>query len=258
MVTDRMITVTLPNIEYEQTTPKLTQITKNCAAATAGSALAYTPIFRDAKADIERASITDVGSIVQVTRNSYVKVRNQKLNENILNSVGLNLQQYYQANQALQPTIAGALLQNMGRFNYMLWLLIGGVDDAGGHIHIITNPGRTECYDIIGFHAIGSGEHHAISTFISNNYQSSIDLRHGLFLAYEAKKRSEQATGVGEQTDVWLIQKEQISRFSQETVDKLDKIYTSKRQKESNIMATLEKQLLELDTDSIIRFEEGH
>jgi 20S proteasome alpha/beta subunit len=48
---DRMITVTLPNIEYEQTTPKITQITNNCVAATAGSALAYTPIFREARAD---------------------------------------------------------------------------------------------------------------------------------------------------------------------------------------------------------------
>jgi hypothetical protein len=40
----------------------------------------------------------------------------------------------------------------------------------------IENPGSKECLDNIGFHAVGSGQHHAVSTFITNEFEPIIDL----------------------------------------------------------------------------------
>jgi len=126
VATDRMLTVLLPNIEFESDYAKATKITKNCIAATAGSAITYTPIFRDAGIEIARDSTHDIDKIAEFTRNSYFKVRNKKLEEVILFPVGLNLQNFYQANQALQPQLVSALTQNMQRYNYQLWILISG------------------------------------------------------------------------------------------------------------------------------------
>jgi 20S proteasome alpha/beta subunit len=249
---DRMITVTLPNIEYEQTTPKITQITNNCVAATAGSALAYTPIFREARAEIEKASVTDIGQIVDHTKNAYIKMRNKKVDEQILASIGLNLASFYQMNQALQPSIAQALLQNISKFNYALWILIGGVDDNGGHIFRMENPGRYECFDVIGFHAIGSGEHHAISTFIANDFESNIDLKHGLAITFEAKKRSEKATGVGPQTDICIVQKDKVTQLPQAMIVELEKTYQEKIKSEKKSRADVDALINALDLNSLL------
>lgn len=249
---DRMITVTLPNIEYEQTTPKIVQITANCVAATAGSALAYTPIFKEAEAEIKKASITDIGQIVEHTRNSYVKMRNKKLDENILASVGLNLNSFYQMNQALQPSIAQSLMQNISKFNYALWILVGGADHNGGHIYRIENPGRSECFDVIGFHAIGSGEHHAISAFIANDFEPSIDLKHGLAITYEAKKRSEKATGVGPQTDIYIIQNDKSVKLPDTFIANLEKAYQEKVNSEKKARVDVDGIINALDLDSLL------
>ena len=64
----------------------------------------------------------------------------------------------------------------MQRYNYQLWILIAGVDDHGSHLWHIENPGSKECLDNIGFHAVGSGQHHAVSTFITNEFEPIIDL----------------------------------------------------------------------------------
>jgi 20S proteasome alpha/beta subunit len=247
-----MITVSLPNIEYEQTTPKIVEITKNCVAATAGSALAYTPIFREAKAEIEKASITDLAQIVDHTRNAYTKMRNKKIDENILASVGLNLQHFYQMNQALQPGIAQALLQNISKFNYALWILFGGVDQNGGHIYRMENPGRYECFDVIGFHAIGSGEHHAISAFIANDFESNIDLKHGLAITFEAKKRSEKATGVGPQTDIYIVQNDHSVKLPDACISELEKVYQEKIKSEKKARSDVESLVNALDLNSLL------
>lgn len=249
---DRMITVTLPNIEYEQTTPKIIQITNNCVAATAGSALAYTPIFREAKAEIEKASVTDIGQIVEHTKSAYTKMRNKKLEEQVLASIGLNLNSFYQMNQVLQPGIAQALLANISKFNYALWILVGGVDDNGGHIYRMENPGRYECFDVIGFHAIGSGEHHAISTFIGNDFESWIDLRHGLAITFEAKKRSERATGVGPQTDICIVEKDKVTQLPEQMIAELEKTYQEKIKSEKKACADVDTLINALDLNSLL------
>jgi len=97
VVTDRMITVSVPNIEYEQRgRTKAIEVTPNCIATTAGSALAYTPIFRDAKIDIDKGSVKAIGAIAEITRRAYTKAREQVLEEAILGSVGLDLDTFYE------------------------------------------------------------------------------------------------------------------------------------------------------------------
>ncbi len=144
VASDRMITVTLPNIEFEQSTSKTIEITKNCVAATAGSALAYTPIFREAKGEIDKASATSISQIVEITKKAYVSMRNKKLEEEVLSAAGLTLQNFYQLNQTMAPSISGAIFQMMAKYNYNLWVLMCGVDETGPHIYRLQNPSKVE------------------------------------------------------------------------------------------------------------------
>lgn len=52
VATDKMLTLMLPSIEWEADYSKATEVVKNCIAATAGSAIAYTPIFRGVAAQL--------------------------------------------------------------------------------------------------------------------------------------------------------------------------------------------------------------
>ena len=248
IATDRMITVIRPNIEYEQKgITKAIELTSNCVAATAGSALAFNPVFREACVGIEKDSVKNISKIADIVRRSYVNQRNLKLEEEILSSVGLSLQGYYQNNQMLQPQIAAALLQQMQRYNYQLWILIAGIDDHGGHLWHIENPGRKACFDNIGFHAVGSGDHHAVSTFIANDFDPTIDLSHGLAIVYEAKKRSEKATGVGKLTDIMIVSKDGLQRLKDDEIVKLEEIYTKRIDIEKTIIKELDKMIDDLE-----------
>jgi len=247
MATDRMLTVMLPNIEFETDYAKATEITKNCIAATAGSAIAHTPLFRDAGVEIAREGTKEIDRIVEITRNSYVKVRNKKLEEEILSPVGLNLQSFYQGNQALQSQLVGTLIQNMQRYNYQLWILITGVDEKGPHIYRIENPGKVFNYDTIGYHAIGSGELHAISTYIASGYGLNTTLQRGLAITYEAKKRSEKAQGVGAQTDMYVVTKNSVAYLPEEAIKVLDATYQKRIEQEKKVVSEVEKMISELD-----------
>jgi len=248
MATDRMITVRQPNIEYEQKgITKALEISPSCLAATAGSALAFSPILRDAVLEINKKSINDISQIAEIVRKCYSGHRSKKLEENVLSSVGLSLQGFYQTNQALQPQLAATLFQAMQRFNYQLWILIAGTDEHGGHLWHIENPGKKECLDNIGFHAVGSGQHHAISTFIANEFEPTIDLSHGLAITFEAKKRSEKATGVGKLTDIVIISENGHKRLNEKEISQLETLYAERVDIEKKAIKTIDKKLEELD-----------
>lgn len=248
VATDRMITVRVPNIEYEQKgRTKAIEVTQNCIATTAGSALAYTPIFQDAEIEIDKQSVKDIGRIADITSKSYVKIRNQVLEEAVLGSVALDLKTFYERNKDLQPTLAANIFQAMQRYNHQLWIIIAGVDDSGGHIWHIENPGRKACFDNIGFHAIGSGQHHAVSTFITNEFDPTIDLSHGIAIAFEAKRRSEKATGVGESTDLLIVHKDGHKRLSEEEIGQLNKIYGTRLTEERKAVKKLDEMIKALD-----------
>jgi len=242
-----MLTVLLPNIEFEADFAKATLITNNCIAATAGSAIAHTPIFREVHAQIVREGTNDIEKIVDYVRTAYAKVRNLKMEEEVLFPFGLTLQQYLQQQQALHPQLVNILVQNMSKYNYQLWILIAGVDDKGAHIYRVENPGKTLNYDTIGYHAIGSGELHSISTFIGSGYGSKTTLQKALAITFEAKKRSEKATGVGQQTDMYVLTKDTVIHLPEEAVKELDAMYQKRLEQEQKVVAEVESAISKVD-----------
>jgi len=243
-----MITLLQPNIEYEQKEVlKAIEITPTCFAATAGSAIAFTEVLSEALVEIDKDSIKNIKLITECIRRSYVNCRMGKVDEQILLPLGLNIQQYWQMNQAISPQVVALLLGNIRNYHHQLWVLIGGVDDHGGHLWNIENPGTKACLDSIGFLAIGSGQDHAYSTFITNQFSPSMDLSHGLAITFEAKKRSEKATGVGELTDILIIYRDGYKRLSDDEIKQLNEIYDLRIEGEKNAIKEIDRLIDQLD-----------
>jgi hypothetical protein len=78
--------------------------------------------------------------------------------------------------------------------------LIIGADATGAHIYQIKR-GLIDCYDGVGFAAIGSGSRHASSEFMFAKYSPlQMPISRAMYLAYSAKKRAEAAPEVGKRT----------------------------------------------------------
>jgi hypothetical protein len=251
VASDRMVTLIVPSTEYEQGLSKTLSLTDNCVASTAGSALAYTPVHVDAKIEIQKQNTHDIKQIAEIIRNQYVIKRNQKLDQDILGKIGLNLQTFYNINRTIAPEIVAQIYQGMVAYSYQLSILVSGVDLSGPHIYRIDNPGRMEIFDAIGNCAVGSGELHAISTFVANDYTPNLDLNHVVALTYEAKKRSEKAQGVGEQTDICIVCKDRTITLPHDMIDKLDAIYNKKNVQEKKVVSDIEQLVKDLNLPSI-------
>ena len=128
------------------------------------------------------------------------------------------------------------------------------VDEKGPHIYRIENPAMKNCFDAIGYHAIGSGEIHAVSTFIVNNYEvKKTSLQRGLALAFEAKKRSERAVGVGEQTDLYIVTKDNTTHLPDDAIKELTEIYRKRIDEEKKVLSEVEDMIGKLDVAKYLK-----
>lgn len=228
---------------------KTLELTNNCVVATAGSALAYTPILENTRNEIQ--STSEINKIAESTRKNYYIMRSKKLEQNILEIIGMDLDTFYKSNKTLAPELVANVLQGMTQYNYNLSVLIAGVDSTGPHIYRIDNPGRIETYDSLGHCAIGAGQLHAVSTFVANDYAPHLDLNHVVALTYEAKKRSEKAMGVGESSDICIVCLNGVKKLTEDMVTKLDDIYNSRSQQEKGVISRIEEKIKSLDVSSL-------
>jgi 20S proteasome alpha/beta subunit len=176
-----------------------------------------------------------------------VKIRSSKLEQDILARIGImNLNAFYQSNRIFAPEIIANVVGAMQQYKYGLSILLAGVDDNGPHLFRIDDPGRKEIFDTIGHCSVGSGELHAISSFIANDYSHNLDLDHIVAMVYEAKRRSEKAVGVGNETDICIICKDGTVKVPDGKIKNLDVIYDKKITHEKDIVQLIEDEVKKL------------
>jgi hypothetical protein len=236
---DKMVTVNMPNIEFERRSPKITMVRPFCAAATAGDALIHTEIFQRASQPLSTA--TTVEEVAQALTAAYVKERERLAEDHLLRPVGLTFQYILANQQTMRPEIIMQLYQQLGTWQFDFVLLMAGIDKTGPHIYCVAPPGSLRCVDAIGYWAIGSGEQHALQTFVTSDFDKPLSPVRALLTTYEAKKRAEKATGVGTQTDLWLITKKECKQLNAKELEELHSHYKNKVAEESSWADRFEK-----------------
>lgn len=244
---DRMITITMPPIEYEHAIPKIQKISKSCIALTSGSALAHTDLCREAMASISSMSAPTIKTITDKIVECYIEQRKKKIEEEMLKSRGFIFETFYPNLRNLPPEIGITIDSRIESFDFNLVILVAGVDESGGHIYQIDNPGTASCFDSIGYCAIGSGWHHAVYSLIANDYTGSFPLKESVYLVYEAKKRAESAPGVGRDTDMCIITENDIKILSEETMRRLNEIYEKKMEVERSRTKEIDELIKQLE-----------
>lgn len=245
-IADRMVTG--GDTEFEQAAfSKIISLTANCVALTAGSALVPTELFNITRTRFSGMPTPSIGSIVEELKKNYVRLRTVRAEERYFRPLGLTVKDFLEHQRDLDSTLivrlskdlAGSTLGGRGG----LHILVAGIDSSGSHIHYILDPGTSECFDSIGYCSIGSGERHADSALIVNDYNVALPLNGALYLMYEAKKRAEVAPGVGRRyTDIAIVNDKGINNLGQAQIQGLQKVFD----KHDEVEATCRKEMEEL------------
>ena len=238
VASDRMITASYPPVEFEHDVPKLEQVGKSCVALSAGDALAHVDLIRAARQTLDRLNAPAVQKIVEVIRASYSSERLKVVEQRILGVRGWKLAEFYvDLPRTVPPDVFMMVDHSIATYDYGVELLVAGVD-AEGHIYSVRNPGHTDCFDALGYNAIGSGALHALSTFITNNCSASMTINRGAYLVFEAKRAAEVAPGVGKHMDMAIVTKGNIRVLTDTEINTLDEVYKERTAPHNDTAAT--------------------
>lgn len=148
----------------------------------------------------------------------YKERRRSRAEDLYLSPRGLTLQTFYSGQiRVLVNELAVMIDRQIINTSLELELVIAGVDRQAAHIYGIRDPGITDCYNSIGFHAIGSGAEHAI-IMLAQEYSPDFSQNKMVQLLFEVKKSAQLAPGVGQDTDISVITDTDIKEID---VDKL-------------------------------------
>ncbi|MBA7613201.1 hypothetical protein ES703_20446 [subsurface metagenome] len=227
---DRMITATYPPIEFEHGIPKLDKIGETCVVLTAGDALAHAEICREVQARISVLTRPRVAGITEEIRATYVLQRQKTIIQRFLEPRGWTLQQFYEEHaRRLHPDLFLKIDNDIATYDYGLSLIVAGVDPDEAHIYGIRHPGEVDCYDSLGYHSIGIGLMHAVSSLVANGCEPTVSSKMAAYLVYEAKRNAENAPGVGQYTDMAIIREGEIHIITNEEISLLQQIYDTRR-----------------------------
>lgn len=245
-IADRMVTA--GDTEFEQTAySKIEKLTENCVAVTAGSALAHTQLFNATRTKFIGTPSPPILDVVQELKNNFVNLRTAKAEEKFFKPLGLTVASFLKSQRSLDNTIVLRLSRQLEGANYGLRIVVAGVDTTGAHIHCIFDPGSSECFDSIGYCSIGSGERHADSTLIVNDYNMALSLKKALYLMYEAKKRAELAPGVGKSyTDISIVTDSGIKNLTTQQMEALQIVFDKHNEVELSCRQEMESLIEKL------------
>ena len=205
---DRMVTSRQLLVEFEHDEPKFETLTKKCIALTAGEALPPTELFRATRTAIQDSP--RISEIAEAVENNFGTMRKKRVEDLYFKPRGLTIQGFIQAQRVMNANVVLCLDRQIETTKLNVNILIIGVDMDGAHIFQVVDPGRAECFDKLGFHAIGSGLPHAISAFIGYNYTPQVSLKRAVYVIFEAKKGAEKAPGVGKATDIGIVENQGV------------------------------------------------
>jgi hypothetical protein len=223
-ITDRMLSTSDMTLTFERDEPKVEVITPKTAVLTAGT-IDEPDLIRDVRTKARGKEY--VKEVAELFKEGYQELRIKHIEDEILNPLaGLNSFKDYQERQkTLHDALVIDLNEQIRKYNVELTLLLVGIDEQGGHIIHVMNPGIWRNYDNLGFLCLGMGDRHADNVFAWYKYTPTIPLRDAVYIAFEAKKKAETAGGVGQATDMLIIDKEGIKMVEQETITKLEEVY---------------------------------
>jgi 20S proteasome alpha/beta subunit len=237
VASDRMVTLAQLT-EFEHEVPKISIVTDRVVALIAGDALRGSRMVREVSTSVP-AGAPPVQGVAEAVAKRYAELRKEQIENDVFSPRNITMDNFYNngLQQKMIPQLAGQIDQYVAQFDYGVSLLIVGVDDAGGHLFSLANPGGGfNDHQPIGYHAIGSGWVHAMQSLIGFAHTGARGLHETIFSVYASKRRAEVAPGVGHDTDMMIITDAGVTRIEQTRLDELETIFREYQQPVSQEM----------------------
>lgn len=222
-VSDRMVSTDDMSLAFEHPRRKAQPIGDRAVVLTAGTV--HEPdLIRDAQ---EKAKGKErIRDIAEVLKELYQELRTSHIEDEVLRPlVGLqSFREYHEKQKSLHDAVILDLNETIRKYRVGLALLLVGVDESG-HVIRIGDPGRCLSFDNLAYCCIGMGDRHADNVFAWYKYSQDMTLKDALYIAFEAKKRAEMAGGVGQTTDIVIIDRDGIKEVHEDTINVLEEVY---------------------------------
>jgi 20S proteasome alpha/beta subunit len=215
LVADKMIGIGF--IESEPDINKLLQLHKNWWVLFAGDDIS--PVFdivdyakrhiRDSlvKAKSNADEPIDLRLAMDAIRTGYEKKRLEEAESLYLKPIGWDVDSFNAGGQTNLPDF-GEIKARLADFSFNIELLVAGFSEGKGYVFALygsgPEKGLIKRHDVPGFYAIGSGGIGAVYMMYYRDMSSKMTLRETVYYAMEAKLFGEQASGVGERTDMYV------------------------------------------------------
>jgi 20S proteasome alpha/beta subunit len=248
---DRMLT-SPPDIEFEPPQSKIVPLTNSIVAMCAGDSSVQSEIIQKVRTDINgriRAEPDNwwrISDTIDLYAKYYYEKKRKIGETRYLSPFNLNHSTFIANQHNMKDDFVGQLSSKLlGIEDLGVQAIFAGIDTSGGHIYGFINE-QVLCFDSVGFASIGIGARHASSELMFSGHVSTKLFPETIILVYSAKKRSEVAPGVGQETDLYLLGpglgKYYIPQKGDVLCNKLEDIFkkAQRRIKEANIKANKE------------------
>ena len=227
VASDRMLSAPFLTVEFDHQDTKIDQISDNCVALSSGDALCVQDVLIGGVGAASHLQNPAIKTIADQIKIQFCEIRKQRVNDMILGPRGIDFDSFYQGGiiTRFPADLAMLLDSQVQAYSLGTALLVAGVDDSGSHIHCIDDPGKTACFDRVGYHAIGSGHRHALLKLVSLNQHHSTSINETVFNVFCAKKIAEMAPGVGQATSVKVVCRTETKDIEQNILDGLEPAY---------------------------------
>ncbi len=231
---DRMLTFPSPmNLEFETEEEKIEQLGASCVALVSGSTAYATEILEKTRKGLKGSPSPEVERVLEIVIKEYTATRMAKIDEGIIGaSLGGDYFRFLQKGGTLpsylqvQAQVYQQLFLLTQQFNLNTDLIVVGIDSSGAHISVVTHPGTTLPLDKLGYGAIGSGGIHATIYLSLNGQTYRKGFYETLYNVYAAKIASQAAPGVGDATDMAVVEEGRVFHCTKPILDALRQLFT--------------------------------
>ena len=227
VASDRMLSAPFLTVEFDHQDAKIDEIGNNCVALSSGDALCVQDVLVAGIGTASQLQNPTIGMLADHVKLQFCEIRKQRINDYVLGPRGIDFDMFYQGGVIGRfPQDLAMLIDNQVQ-SYELGtrILIAGVDDSGGHIFDIADPGAMACFDRIGYHAIGAGHRHALLKLVALGQHQTKSINETVFNVYCAKRVAELAPGVGQATSMKIVSRSGTHDVPQEVLDALAPTY---------------------------------
>ncbi len=206
-------------------------------------------VCRATRPETADGRLVGVGEFAREFAVQFQQYRRYQIEQRFFQPLGLTIEGFMDRQSEWSPDLAAQLHSRLRANSDLGEALIVGFDESGdGAIYTVTEPGIEEAWNGTGFAAIGIGSEHAEAEIIKASYTPKRPWMEAMRLTFFAKKRAEEAPGVGANSDLWYLTVVGSHYFPpmSTTVLELERMYEEMRARERQEIVDHASQLAAL------------